>query len=82
LYGRRYLGGIVDLGELVLPRSIDGQMLGDIADYSPQLLAVVIARTLLMHIAKGTLDWLFIMHLQDVGSHNHTVAGGLRLRAV
>jgi hypothetical protein len=43
---------------------------------------VGMARTLLMDLAKGPLDWLFIMHLQDVGSRNHGVAAGLRLRAV
>jgi hypothetical protein len=35
-----------------------------------------------MQLFPQALDRLFIMHLQDVGSHNHTVAGGLRLRAV
>jgi hypothetical protein len=50
-------------------------MLGDIVDHCAQPFAFVITGTLLMDLAKSPFDWLFIMHLQGVGSHNHSASG-------
>jgi len=61
-------------------RASDCQMLLDISDQSPDPLALKGARALVRNIPTGPLDWLFIMHLQGVGSHTYSAAGGLKLR--
>src|SRR5262245_22443855 len=49
-------------------------MLFDILYQPPNLLARVVPRPLVMDLATGPLDWLFIMHRQCVGSHNEFAA--------
>jgi hypothetical protein len=60
----------------------DSQMLLNVLDQMPPPLARMVARTFILDLPQGPLDWLFIMHLQCVGSHNHSAASGLRLRTV
>ena len=57
-------------------------MLLHIPDQILEACALVIAGALVMDIPKGSFDWLFIMHLQGVGSHNYSAASGLRLRTL
>ena len=49
-------------------------MLLDVVDEMPHPLARVVTGTFIMDSAKGALDWLFIMHLQSVGSPNEFAA--------
>ncbi len=57
-------------------------MLLHIPDQILEAFALVIAGALVVHVAEDALDWLFIMHLQGVGSHNYSAASGLRLRTL
>jgi len=43
---------------------------------------LMIAGDLIMQLLPQAFDWLFIMHLQGVGSHNYSAASGLRLRTL
>ena len=49
-------GFVVDVGQVVLPRAIDVQVLDHIGHQLPQALARVIAGAQVMHIAKDALD--------------------------
>ena len=51
-----YLGCIINLGESIAPRSIAAQMALDILDQMPYPFAGVVAGTVVMDIAKGSLD--------------------------
>jgi hypothetical protein len=74
---------LIPPGQLVQPGAVVTQVLLHIADYVAPALPFMVARTFVVHIPKGPLDGLLIMHLQSVESHNHfPTLGGERLRAL
>ena len=54
--GRRDLGCVIEMGELVLPWTVDGEMLFDIGDQISEPFAAVVAGAVVVHIAEGSLD--------------------------
>jgi hypothetical protein len=53
---------------------MDLQVLVNVLHQIPHPLARMVTSTLIMDLAQGPLDWLFIMHLQCVGSRNEFAA--------
>ena len=69
-----HFGRVVQVRELGEPGAIGQEMLFHVPDEILHAVALVIARTPVMDVAKSALDWLFIMHLQSVGSPNEFAA--------